>query len=807
MSFFQDTPFVASSRDDVDGLITIVWVLVIVGAVVDIGYHFHRAIKTLLVEKRTSRRRRNVRMWEIGVFLVIAIVALGVVNGLRWEHRRLKLASWDAIEQSVDQWRLQHPDALLGKEPKRPILDAATKFTQKLTHAAEVDVSNLNTPSISDVKEALVDTKDSVVKNARKLPSKVGEAKEALVDTKDSLKKTYNNARMPKGEEIVKGAKKSARNAAKAVSNKAEKARKSSWVSVTEALQGTEEQVKVWRKQSSRWLYGNVPITNELTYSFPWSRFGPKKETSVWDFFKTLVDEALHFWWTQQWMAGYLAWAVFVGIESRNRDLPAFAFIVFGYCFSVAASQSLYYALLLLKPAPLLRRKQNWMPHQAVAILPIAFEVLGLAYLPSAYQRIIADKSTLFLSAPVFFNVLQASLVALPAVIAVVIRDYLPLSWGTRRASSADAKKDLLLFWYIISLTALALHIFSTVRAFYEAWTMMPRWLSFFYGPIKLKKPGYSEARVSGFASILGQLGSHDRLGAVAWDVVLSTGSLCYWATVSSADVRSMLKCSLWPWIDETIEAVQEGAGVLQEKAERYMEAMQEGVDHFQEVAEPYAKDLRKRAKKTMKTAGPYLETAHEYMDEGLDQAARYARNAVNLAAAQGPPGYSCNAHSIARALGYSKGGEQEEDDMPEEDDHVDDSEWTEVRRGRAASPKKRGRPAKSQRSASKSPAPPPGGAASRSRTRTSERPSSPTKRRSSRIKKLAAPTVNARSRGRHGGEDGDDTEPWYRRASRIEVSEELAGDFEAAGLTMGLFVVGGLGMASASVFGGDETH
>ena len=65
-------------------LITLVWLLVIIGAVVDIGYHFYRAIKKLQVEKEMSRRRRSVRLWEVGVFLVIAALALGVVNGLRW---------------------------------------------------------------------------------------------------------------------------------------------------------------------------------------------------------------------------------------------------------------------------------------------------------------------------------------------------------------------------------------------------------------------------------------------------------------------------------------------------------------------------------------------------------------------------------------------------------------------------------------------------------------------------------------------------------------------------------------------------
>lgn len=129
MSFFEDTPFIASGRSDVDGLVTIVWTLAIGGAILDIAYHFYRAIVVSGAGGRTSKRRRNVLTWEVGVFLVIAVVALGVVNGLRWEHRRLKLASWDSIEQ----WRLDNPNLwLVGKEPpKNPFVEAGVEFTDR----------------------------------------------------------------------------------------------------------------------------------------------------------------------------------------------------------------------------------------------------------------------------------------------------------------------------------------------------------------------------------------------------------------------------------------------------------------------------------------------------------------------------------------------------------------------------------------------------------------------------------------------------------------------------------------------------
>ncbi|KAK4545380.1 hypothetical protein LTR36_003560 [Oleoguttula mirabilis] len=699
MPFFEDTPFIASGRQDVDGITTVAWTMIIIVAIGNIAYHFFHAFIDLQVDKRTSRRRRKIRKVEIGVFFLIALVAIGAVNWLRWEHRRLKLASWEEIEQ----WRLENPNLwLVGKEQRSPLVEAGIEFTERLNHAAHVDV---HVPSASEVKDTVIDAKDSLVKNFMNVPSMMGDVKEAIVDGTDSLKQTYNNARMPTSGEVAEAAKQGAKNVARTAAERAEKTTKRSWERMEKAKGEMVGKVDEWRKQGSQWFYSNVPIPNEHAYNFPYGPLGPKKDASMWDFFKTLVNEASHFWWTQQWMAGYLVWAVFVGIESRNRDLPAFAFIVFGYCFSLAAAQSLYYALLLLKPAPPQRRKQNWMPHQVVALLPIVAEMAGLACLPRAYWDIVADKSTLFMSATVFFNVLQAFLVALPAIIALVIRDYLPLSWGTRRASAADAKKDLLLF-------------------------------------------------------------------------------------------------CLWPWIEETIEAVQEGADVLQEKADLYIEAMQEGVEQSQEAAEPYAQDLRKRTKRAMRTAEPYLETAQEYVDEGLDQAGRYAKNAATFVAAQlAKPDYRRNALNIARAVGYQGGEEQGADEC-------EDGEWTEVQRGRGASPRKRGRPAKGQRRTSRSPTP----AASRSRTRASERESSVLKRRSSRIKELAATSVKAHSE-RHSRSEVDNViEPWYNRMrlpspSSIEVSEHLAGAFEAAAMTWGLFLVGGLGLASSGVFGGDEIH
>ena len=69
------------------------------------------------------------------------------------------------------------------------------------------------------------------------------------------------------------------------------------------------------------------------------------------------------------------------------------------------------------------------MPDALVVAVPIALEMIGLAYLRTAYVKIVEDKSTMLLSASVFFNALQASLVALPMFVAFAVGVSHDLIW------------------------------------------------------------------------------------------------------------------------------------------------------------------------------------------------------------------------------------------------------------------------------------------------------------------------------------------------------------------------------------------
>ena len=128
MSFFEDTPFIKSGSRDIDGLATIIWIGVIVVAIGEISWHTYRAITDLNTEKSSSRRYHKIQPLAIALFVCLAVVALGVVSGLRFEHRKLRLASWSTIEE----WRRDHSEIpVVGIPQKNAVVEAGLEFTNR----------------------------------------------------------------------------------------------------------------------------------------------------------------------------------------------------------------------------------------------------------------------------------------------------------------------------------------------------------------------------------------------------------------------------------------------------------------------------------------------------------------------------------------------------------------------------------------------------------------------------------------------------------------------------------------------------
>jgi len=349
-------------------------------------------------------------------------------------------------------------------------------------------------------------------------------------------------------------------------------------------------------------------------------------------------------------------------------------------------------------------------------------------------------------------------------------------------------------------------------------------------------------AQVSGFTSILGVLGvSHPWIGALSWDVIFSVASISLWIAVSYVDLDKILKYSFWPWLDDTVDAVKEGVEKVKQVTEPYVEAGQELLEQLQDAAEPYAQKAKQTAKTATKAAQPYLETAQEYAEDGIERAGIYAKDAAKPYAkdlrrrakkarksiepyldgtqeyveegASRMKRYANDGVDAARKYSWQYDEEEAEEEDEEEaleqpsDEEVDDSEWTEARRGRRTSPRKRGPPAKNERTASASRSPAPGRASSRSSARKPQAQASPAKkRRGSRIKDLAAAKMESKDVRRKVRATERTAAAWSRKLPlKAELPEGLASRAQVVALTWGFWIFGGLGFASTSVFGAEE--
>lgn len=76
-----------------------------------------------------------------------------------------------------------------------------------------------------------------------------------------------------------------------------------------------KDEVDSWFKRKASDLSTLVP--KAVRKKLPWLPH-PTSRTSLWDRFKMLLDDHRYFWWTQQWLAGNIAWGMFVGLEGES---------------------------------------------------------------------------------------------------------------------------------------------------------------------------------------------------------------------------------------------------------------------------------------------------------------------------------------------------------------------------------------------------------------------------------------------------------------------------------------------------------
>ena len=101
--FFEDTPFFSTGHNLFDGIVSVAWVLILCTASISLIQHFVKAYEERQnVAQANPERRARLRPLAtptvIWMFIGLAGIAFVVVTSLKFEHRALRIASWDAVQ-------------------------------------------------------------------------------------------------------------------------------------------------------------------------------------------------------------------------------------------------------------------------------------------------------------------------------------------------------------------------------------------------------------------------------------------------------------------------------------------------------------------------------------------------------------------------------------------------------------------------------------------------------------------------------------------------------------------------------------
>ncbi|KAK5750809.1 hypothetical protein LTS12_019097 [Elasticomyces elasticus] len=836
MSVFEDTPFINTGNATID---TQCGVVFSIGVVVAAYYVFKAFSQAHRGRPRYSSRRLPDRTNAIRAFYVLALVSFVTVSWLRTEHRRIKLISIEEIRTHRQTTFRGVP--VLGSEPKSiqiPGQKAAKEFVDAAANAHLPTVDDA--PSFDEVTSGVVHGFQSVTSFVGKAAKSAGAGFHAVGDG-------FEAAADP--GKVASKAKKQLDKHGRAVKTTLVKTGKQL---VDDTAAGAQYVAQVASDETSNLWNGKSEIPEDLA-----KMFHANAKASVWDFFVSLVNKAPRFFWTQEWLAGYIVWAVYVGLQCAYHnvaklelhanvpqtghyhdygDYAALSFILLGWCTSLAAMQCLFFALNL-----------DMIDHRRAARVdvyrqgPLPVIILGTSVVSMIFVLLLSSES----ARAGWMNVLHSGVMFVPILGAWMLsRSRRVRDWTLRYRTAKQGKSALTIIWWITGLFCIVSHLMA-IHGAYMASDPSNRGRWWLPSLDRFRSSSNKPAHVfHSIRSVLGALGDHAWLNAVGWDVIFSLLSVSLWSAVSSAAPAEMVKCALYPWLDGTIEVAQEAAEYVQETTEPYIDATKQGFGNLQDAAEPYLEKTRQGLGELQEAAQPYVRKSKEYLDDGgeylenvwdrnapdaqevvkkakkgvnsgLEQLSSVSKRAVS-SAAQLVTGttidedfdnlfgtYSSNGPDAARQARARRTYNEQARDAGDEDD------WKTVRSRKSPSPtKRRGRPPKDRsasevpgqvRSASRA-------SVSRSRTRNDERPSSPTpmKRRSSRLRNISSmPDSDERS---WGLPDTGKVARVLRRNSllpeQIEITSDVVEGAEAAGLTLGLAIFGGLGLASVGVFG-----
>ncbi|KAK5116425.1 hypothetical protein LTR62_007972 [Meristemomyces frigidus] len=574
------------------------------------------------------------------------------------------------------------------------------------------------------------------------------------------------------------------------------------------------------------WWNSDEAERADLAKNYPWMKEYVMPTASLWDSFHVLIDNQRHFWWAQQWFAGYLTWALYVGLECQRRGFRAhlaLSLVIIGYTVSLATAQSIFFGLLLLRSDSTSRTgRAQRTAHMWTMLVPIVLEMVILARVPGAFS--LENKQTQLN----MLNAIQLAVMAIPALGAEILHNWVPTRSRQREShfSPSELRRALVLVWWSAGVLSLALQINTTYWAYRETDPILDgRWWN-----LGLDRSSWSSRSrihlVHSLGTVLGSLGDHAWLNAIGWDVLLSAISISAWAWISSVDPAGILKCSLVPFdvlgaagdaVENAMEMAAPVVDDVQQRVEPYTNAVYDYVSDVMEAAEPWTDGRTDLAEDDLKKLGQSMESNGLTVDNlarGAQRSVSYSYSALGAA----------SMRTLRRASEYMSAGNRDDDN-----EHFD-SMPSEDNKDRARSPKERGRPSRKQstngeddedwqelrskksRSPVKSRGRPPANGKDKPRAAPVRLAGETTLRRSPRARSEVGTDEKAITHAlgmnkigkaaRQAAQQLQDVTPSSHDLGLGKLNAEGA---EAAGLTFSLFAVGGLGLASAGVFGAEQ--
>ncbi|KAK3670964.1 hypothetical protein LTR78_009080 [Recurvomyces mirabilis] len=821
MVFFHDTPIFSTGDKPLDRILAGATILAILLSLANVAGH----LKAVFAARCKHGQKRTGQ--AIG-FLGLALSSFVIVAYLRFEHHDTRIGNLQDIERLREEWSIV---PILGKE-RQGLGGAAISNIKDGVASATEQIRPLERVT-EGVKEAF-DSGATAASHAASAIHTTGERlrKTSFDDATEAMKRQWHRAT----EHLYYKTKKAAQEAADRAEHQTQGVRQ--WfddgMSALSKLAEDDEEGRLALKQK-------FPFLDELLYP----------NMSLWDSFKTVIGCHRHLWWTQQWFAGYLTWALFVGLECQHRGFQshlALSLVVIGYTISLATAQSLFFALLLVTPVGANRKgRARRLAHIWAIAVPVVFEMVILARIPG----LAVDQTK---SGRMFIkDVIQFLVAVIPAISAEILH-----VWTPRRAllrhepylNASELRHALTLVWWFAGMLSLVLHLNTTYWAYRETnptgghrwWNILLSRSSWFAKP----KTHFLHS----LGTVLGSLGEHAWLNAIGWDVIFSAASLCGWAWVSAADIGGIIKCSLVPF--DVLKLATTASDKARDLAEPSLEIASEAYSDMRKRMEPYANttgdfffDLRDAAEPYLDQSKEWLEDAGANLGSSMERNGFTADRFADQAKQSLSSGYSALSRASSRTLGRASENSDNQDWAGEEDfdalpqltsrrgrrsdsvrgDDQGKEDGPRLRRRSSQSPAKRGRlrgNSKSRSSQFEISTRKLSGR-SQSRARESEQDGSGATRRSSRSRRaldneLLKSKKQEASRGFVGSRVSSamshsadelvrglrDNLPWSHDLGINEIDPE---DAEATGLTFTLFVLGGLGLASAGVFGAAQTR